>query len=224
MSDLKACLQARCDQGLAEPGIKTTCDDVQTSMDTFRIQVGPSAQGITLREFCEMIGIEPDVGCDTLANCPAFECPWQWSFVFCVPTALAIVSLVCVGCALMQTARKLKVKKFYAAPVVDVHAAGANTWAAENPVAAANVQAAGAAVMHAHEPAPPAMEPIGGPLIQQPQDLQPPMSPHLHDKYAHPAATTSPSGLAHAPTDGTAPAWAQAQQGTRGAFDSLNPL
>ena len=192
MSDLKACLQARCDQGLAEPGIKTTCDDVQATMDTSRIRVGVSAQGITLREFCERVGIEPDIGCDTLADCPGFECPWQWSFVFCVPTALAVVSLVCVGCALMQTARKLKLK-CYAAPVVDVHAEGsqpaaAHTWAAENPVAAANLQAAGMAVLHAHQPAPPAMEPMGGPpmTIQQPQ---PPMSQHMYANYAHPAGT-----------------------------------
>ena len=204
MVDFKTCLQSRCDQGLAEPGIKTTCDDMQA----------------TMRELCEQLGVEPDVGCDTLANCPAFECPWQWSFVFCVPTALAIVSLVCVGCALMQTARKLK--KFYAAPVVDVPAEGSqqaatDTWAAENPVAAANVQAAGASVLHAHYPAPPAME-LGGLPIQQPQGPQPPMSQQM---YAHPAATTSPPALAQAPMGGMAPASTPAPPGG-GAFDFLS--
>eukprot|EP01044_Picomonas_judraskeda_P017851 COSAG03_NODE_3430_length_2021_cov_13.434443_1_plen_428_part_00 len=215
MSDLKACLQARCDQGLAEPGIKTTCDDVQTVVDTSRVRVSGSAEGFTLRELCEQVGVEPDVGCDTLANCPAFECPWQWSFVFCVPTALTIVSLVCVGCALMHTARELKLKKFYVVPVVDVPAQGsqhaaANTWATENPVAAANLQAAGAAVLHAHHPAQPAMEPMGGPPIQQPQAPQPPLS--------------HPSAPAQAPMDGMAPASAPAQPGARGAFDVLNPF
>ena len=111
--------------------------------------------------------------------------------------------------------QKLKLKKFYVVPVVDVPAQGsqqaaANTWATENPVAAANLQAAGAAVLHAHHPAQPATEPMGGPPIQQPQAPQPPLS--------------HPSAPAQAPMDEMAPASAPAQPGARGAFDVLNPF